>query len=148
MSEHAVLGTLALTGGIVLAACAATARAAPDRPILTPLTKGDTSFGAGCYARDALSRPFFAEDGDQVTPTIRVRGVRVTLPMAEEVGRDGQVATRIGAWDGRTIRQGRTTVRFRVPPGAAGMEGGTDFVMTVDHEGRTEHRRLRMSCGS
>ncbi len=139
--------TLALVGALVSVANSSTAVAAPGQPFLTPLIKEDTSFGAGCYAYDSKKRYYFAEDGFTEPARIRVRGTRVTFPIVEEIDPNGQMSSHIGAWKGRVLRKGNTTVLFRVLSEKAD-EDVQEIVMTVTHNGKTERRRLRMWCGS
>ncbi len=139
---------LALVGASVMVASPATAKQSPGHLFLTPLTKEDTGFGAGCYASDKKDRFYFAEDGAFEPARIRVRGKRITFPIVQDVvDPSGQKASRIGAWTGRALRKGNTTVLFRVLSENAA-ERMQEIVMTVTHNGTTERRRLTMWCGS
>lgn len=140
--------TLALASVFVSVASAATAKPSPGQLFLSPLTDEDTSFGAGCYASDKKNRFYFAEDGAFEPARIRVRGKRITFPIVQDVvDPSGQKGSRIGAWTGRALRKGNTTVLFRVLSEKAA-EDMQEIVMTVTHNGKTERRRLRMWCGS
>lgn len=149
MTKLVLLGPLSLLAATFPVACIAKIPPAPNAPFLTPLPKEDTSFGAGCYAYDKKRRTFFAEEIGDDPPRIRVRGVRVIFPPTESIDADGQVSYRVGAWNERVLQKGVTTVRFRVlSEKTVGWDNQSEIIMTVTHDGKTDRRRLRMSCGS
>ena len=134
---------------------AAPAKPAPTSALLTPLTRTDTDVGAGCYAYDSRKRYFFVQEFGDRPPMIRVRGKKITFSVDPVVDADDVEQKPVGAWTGRVLRNGNTTVSFRVvsersvetSPETDSLRE-TDLIMTVVHDGVTDRRRLRMSCGS